>query len=41
MTLTTIKPDAAPTAPQTENLSTPANPNKALWVMGDFTRLAA
>ena len=41
MTLTTIKPDAAPTAPQTENLSTPANPNKALWEKGDFTRLAA
>ncbi len=41
MTLATIKPGAAPAAPQAENLSTTINPNKALWEKGDFTRLAA
>ncbi|SEH19369.1 Methyltransferase domain-containing protein [Sphingopyxis sp. YR583] len=41
MTLATTKAAAPPAAPQTENLSTPANPNKALWEKGDFTRLAA
>ncbi|KGB56254.1 Methyltransferase type 11 [Sphingopyxis sp. LC81] len=41
MTLATTRPEAAPTAPQTENLSTTVNPNKALWERGDFTRLAA
>lgn len=41
MTLATTRPETAPTAPQTENLSTTGNPNKALWEKGDFTRLAA
>ncbi len=41
MTLATTRPETAPTAPQTENLSTTVNPNKALWEKGDFTRLAA
>jgi SAM-dependent methyltransferase len=41
VTLATTRPEAAPTAPQTENLSTTVNPNKALWEKGDFTRLAA
>ncbi|WP_294028798.1 class I SAM-dependent methyltransferase [Sphingopyxis sp.] len=41
MTLETTQPVAAPAAPQNENLPIPANPNKALWEKGDFTRLAA
>jgi SAM-dependent methyltransferase len=41
VTLATTRPETAPTAPQTENLSTTGNPNKALWEKGDFTRLAA
>ncbi|MBO9696680.1 MAG: methyltransferase domain-containing protein [Sphingopyxis sp.] len=41
MTLETTKLTTAPAALQTGNLSTPANPNKALWEKGDFTRLAA
>lgn len=41
MTLETTQPAVVPAAPQTANLSTPANPNKALWEKGDFTRLAA
>ncbi|WP_294049289.1 class I SAM-dependent methyltransferase [Sphingopyxis sp.] len=41
MTLATTRSETAPTAPQTENLSTTVNPNKALWEKGDFTRLAA
>lgn len=41
MTLATTRPETAPTAPQTENLSTTVNPNKVLWEKGDFTRLAA
>ena len=41
MTLVTTQPAAPPAAPQSGNLSTPVNPNKALWEKGDFTRLAA
>jgi SAM-dependent methyltransferase len=41
VTLVTTQPATVPAAPQTESLSTPVNPNKALWEKGDFTRLAA